>query len=65
MDDIFERKLETRKQILVELKKQILQVEEDIAFERCLKCWDRLERLQGSHSQLVKCVARLQNAVIG
>ncbi len=64
MDDIFERKLETRKQILVELKKQIQQVEENIAFERCLKCWNRLERLQCSHSELVKCVARLQNVLI-
>lgn len=56
MDDIFERRLGTRRQIMMELQKQMRALEEDIKFECVLKSWDRVEKLKHYQSKLMAMI---------
>lgn len=56
MDDIFERRLETRRQIVMELRKQMRALEEDIKFECGLKSWARVEKLKHYQLQLMATI---------
>lgn len=64
MDDIFERRLETRKQIVMELQKQMYRIEEDIAFERVMRSWDRVEKLKHYQSKLLQSIHHLEGSFV-